>query len=191
MTGLARIAIALTLAAALAGVTAAAAPKSWKVAPGDSRILFDYQRNGQPAEGQFTRFEGEGVFDHDSPINARLELRIDSASIDLNDKMASAFATSAEWFDSMTHPEVVYRLQHLTPEGGDHFRADGDLTIRGRTKPISTTITLNIGAESASASGTLSVDRTDYLLGVGLSAMFVDIGPQVSVRFELTAQPSL
>ena len=67
----------------------------------------------------------------------------------------------------MTHPEVVYRLQHLTPEGGDRFRADGDLTIRGRTKPISTTITLNIGAESASASGTLSVDRTDYLLGVG------------------------
>jgi polyisoprenoid-binding protein YceI len=184
---------ALALALALGSGTwlARAMPVGWSVARDDSRILFDYRRNGQSAEGRFTRFTGEGVFDRASPADATLELHIESASIDLDDPLASAFATSAEWFDSMTHPELVYRLQHLTPEGGDRFRADGDLTIRGRTKPISTTITLNIGAESASASGTLSVDRTDYLLGVGPSAMFVDIGPQVSVRFELTAQPSL
>jgi len=180
--------LAGTLAAGPASRPAAAAPKSWSVAAEASRILFDYQRNGQPAEGEFSRFAGEGVFDHDAPGSATLELRIDSASIDLRDAMASAFATSAEWFDSATHPEVVYRLQRLVAEGGDRFRADGELTIRGKTKPISTTITLRIGDGSARATGTLKVDRTDFLLGVGPSAMFVDIGPQVAVRFELTAQ---
>lgn len=189
MPGPARIAIALALAAAL-GPGAAGAPRAWSVAPQESRILFDYQRNGQSAGGEFTRFAGEGVFDRDAPVDATLELRIQSASIDLNDALASAFATSAEWFDSMTHPELVYRLRHLTPQGGDRYRADGELTIRGRTMPISTTITLDIGSDSAFAAGTLQIDRTDFRLGVGPSALFVNIGPEVEVRFELTAQPA-
>jgi len=193
MAGHGRTAILAVLAMALALGTgtwlARAMPLGWSVAKGGSRILFDYRRNGQSAEGRFTRFTGEGVFDRTSPADATLELRIESASIDLNDPLASAFATSAEWFDSMTHPEVVYRLQHLTPEGGDRFQADGDLTIRGRTKPVSTVITLDIEADRAFASGTLEVDRTDFMLGVGPSAMFVDIAPEVAVRFELTAAP--
>lgn len=169
---------------------AVAAPRHWSVAPQQSRILFDYRRNGQAAEGEFTSFTGEGQFDRDAPVNATLELRIRSGSIDLNDSMASAFATSAEWFDARSHPEVIYRLRHLTPEGGDRFRAEGDLTIRGKTRPVSTTITLDIGADRAFAAGTLAVDRTDFMLGVGPSALFVDIGPEVSVRFELTARPA-
>lgn len=187
-----RVAVLLVPAlmlSALAG-PARAAPQTWAVMPEGSRVLFDYRRNGQPAEGRFTRFRGEGTFDVEAPAAATLELRIESASIDLGDALASAFATSAEWFDSPNHPEVVYRLRQLTPQGGDSFRADGDLTIRGKTRPVSTAVALDIGADRAFAAGTLRVNRTDFLLGVGPSALFVDIGPEVSVRFELTARPA-
>ena len=85
---------------ALAMAPAAALAVDWTVVPEQSRVLFDYQRNSQPAEGNFAVFEGEGVFDRDAPGDATLELRIDSASIDLDDSLASAFATSAESFDS-------------------------------------------------------------------------------------------
>jgi polyisoprenoid-binding protein YceI len=173
------------------GITpAAAAATKWTVAPDQSRILFDYERNHRQAEGHFAVFTGSGMFDREAPGEATLELRIDSASIDLDDAMASAFATSAEWFDSANHPQVVYRLLKLTPEGGSSYRAAGELTIRGKTKPIETTITLEIGAGDAHASGSLRMNRTDYLLGVGPSAMFVEIGAEVAVRFELTAYPA-
>ncbi len=166
----------------------------WIVAPEQSRVLFDYQRNNQSAEGRFAVFTGEGLFDPDAPGDATLELRIESASIDLNDALASAFATSAEWFDSANHPLVIYRLLKLTPEGGDDYHAEGTLTIRGRTRPIETTITLEIGTgdsgDTAHASGSLRMDRKDYWLGVGPSALFVDIGREVAVRFELTAHPA-
>ncbi len=170
--------------------TAGAAPLSWAVNPEGSRILFDYRRNGQSAEGRFTRFTGHGLFDKAAPAAAELELRIQSGSIDLDDALASAFASSAEWFDAASHPEVIYKLRRLIPEGQDRYRADGEITIRGKTRPISTTITLDIGSGSARAAGTLDVNRTDFLLGVGPSALFVDIGPEVSVRFELTARPA-
>ena len=171
---------------ALAAVHSATA---WRVAPGESRVLFDYQRNGKPAQGHFASFSGHGRFDPTAPADARLEIRIKSASIDLNDPTASAFATSVDWFDSANHPDVVYQLTRLTPEGGNRYRADGDLTIRDTTKPIETTLTLTVENGTAHAKGSLKLDRTQYWLGVGPTALFVDIGHQVSVNFDLIAHP--
>ena len=166
-----------------------AAGLDWTVVPEQSQVLFEYQRNDQPAVGHFAVFEGEGVFDRDAPGDATLELRIDSASIDLDDSLASAFATSAEWFDSKNFPLVVYRLLKLTPESGNRYHATGELTIRGRTRPIETTITIEIGDDEAHASGSLRLNRKDYRLGVGPMALFVKIGREVAVRFDLTARP--
>jgi len=145
--------------------------------------------DGEPTEGVFTRFAGEGRFDPAAPEEATLELRIESASIDLGDAKASAFATSAEWFDSANHPQIVYRLHALSRLEGDRYRAEGELTIRGRTRLIVTPIELEIGETEARASGTLRIDRRDYLLGVGPMSLFVDIGREVAVRFELVARP--
>lgn len=176
-------ALGLALAAGLA-----AAATQWAVVPVESRIVFGYEADGAPVEGVFTRFSGEGTFDPAAPGDATLELRIDSASIELGDARAGAFATSAEWFDSANHPHIVYRLLGLTPLGGTSYRAEGELSIRGRTRPVSTTVELEIGADVARASGTLEIDRKDYGLGVGPMALFVDIGRDVAVRFELVAR---
>lgn len=182
-----RPALIAVLGLALAASLATAATR-WAVAPGDSRIVFQYEADGAPAEGVFTGFSGEGTFDPAAPGDATLELRIESASIDLDDARASAFATSAEWFDSANHPHIVYRLIGLTPLGGTSYRAVGDLTIRGRSRPIITEIELEIGEEMARASGTLEIDRRDYGLGAGPMSLFVDIGREVAVRFELVAR---
>ncbi len=182
--------IPLALAALVClSLPATGASLEWTVVPEQSRVLFEYRRNDQPDVGHFAKFAGGGVFDRDAPGEATLELRIESASIDLNDALASAFATSAEWFDSRHHPLVVYRLSKLTPEGGNDYHAVGTLQIRGRTRPIESTITLEIGDGEAHAAGTLRLDRMDYWLGVGLSALFVEIGSEVAVRFDLIARP--
>jgi len=177
------------IVAVLGMAPAKALAVDWRLAPAQSQVLFEYQRDGTPTEGRFRVFAGGGVFDRDAPGDARLELRIESTSIDLDDSMTSAFATSAEWFDSANHPQVIYRLLKLTPQGGDRYHAEGRLMIRGRTKLIATTITLRIGAGEAHATGSLLLDRKDFLLGIGPSALFVDIGREVAVHFDLTAHP--
>jgi len=181
------LALAALTCLCLTGAPASAV--DWTVVPEQSRVLFEYRRNDQPAVGHFAGFAGEGVFDRDAPGDATLELRIESASIDLDDTMASAFVTSAEWFDSVNYPLVVYRLLELTPVGGNRYHATGELMIRGRTRPIDTTITLEISNDEAHAAGSLRLDRTDYWLGIGPSALFVEIGHEVAVRFDLTARP--
>lgn len=183
------LAIWILSAPALGGVRAVAAAADWVVVPEQSQVLFDYQRNGQQAGGLFARFEGSGVFDADAPSGATLELRIDTTSIDLGDALVSAFATSAEWFDSSNFPQVIYRLVSLTPEDGNNYHAVGELMIRGRTQPIETTINLEFDGDDAHVRGILTLDRSEYRLGVGPSALFVDIGREVAVRFELVARP--
>ena len=161
----------------------------WALVPERSNVTFEYARNGKPAEGRFAHFRGEGKFSPDAPGAATLELRIESASIDLGDPLASAFATSVEWFDAANHPVVIYRLASLVPLGADRYEATGELTIRGRTRPVSSTITLVVDDASARAEGLLKLDRIDYRLGVGPSALFIEIGREVAVRFDLTALP--
>lgn len=159
----------------------------WVVQPAASEILFEYTSDGTPKTGVFGSFDGTGEFDKQNPSNATLELRIETSSIDLGDILASSFAQSAEWFDSKNHPDVIYRLISLTPLDGNRYEAKGRLTIRGEEQPITSQIDLEIGDDSAVAKGSLVIVRADYLLGVGPSAAFVEVGPNVTVSFDLKA----
>ena len=182
-------AAALVAAPVLAASVARAEPAEWRIAPSESRIVFEYESDGQLTQGTFENFSGEGSFHPQNPAQATFRLDIETGSIDLSDAKANAFATSAEWFDSANYPKVVYELQDLTHLEANRYRAIGDLTIRGKTRPVTTTITLEIGEGEAHASGTLTVNRKDFGLGIGPMSLFVEIGPNVSVRFRLTAHP--
>lgn len=181
--------MSIAACAVVFAISTAAWAADWNVDEAGSTIEFEYLRGGTPTKGIFADFSGTGQFDPADPGGARLSLKIDTTSIDLYDTMASAFATSAEWFDSKNNPNVIYQLTGLTEIGENLYKAEGQLTIRGETKPITTEINLVIGNDAASAKGRLEIVRADYLLGVGPSAAFVEIGPNVVVSFDLTARP--
>jgi polyisoprenoid-binding protein YceI len=186
ITGVKRVALAgvLVVVPALAAFAGAAA---WTIAPGDSTVAFGYERNGKPAEGVFRRFEGSGTFDEAAPGEATLEMRIESASIDLGDRTASEFATSAEYFDSENHPLVTYRLLHLEQAGYGKYMAEGELNIRGWPRHTESMISLDIDGDTAHAKGALTVLRKDFFFGVGPTSLFVKLGPEITVKFDLTA----
>jgi len=189
MSGWMRLAIAGALLAAT-GVAAPASAAVWSIAPEESEVLFDYVRNDKPDTGRFVRFEGEGTFDPMEPEAATLEIRIESASIDVEDTVVANFATTAEYFDSETYPHVIYRLLQLTPQGENRYLAEGELTIRQWTRKTSTEVNLEISGDTAHATGTLRVRRKEYHFGVGPTSLFVDLGPEIAVRFDLTAHPA-
>lgn len=180
--------IASTLVALWAlGTASAVQAADWVVQSAASEIQFEYLGDGVPKTGVFERFSGSGSFDPGDPSTARMQLSIETASIDLYDTLASGFAQSAEWFDSRNHPEVLYRLIGLSLLDGKTYVARGQLTIRGEERPITSRIELEIDDQLARARGELVIVRNDYLLGVGPSAAFVEIGPEVTVRFDLQA----
>lgn len=160
----------------------------WQVEPDRSSVAFEYQRGSTPETGAFHAFSGEGQMDPAKPEAATLTVRIDTKSIALVDPLATGFATSAEWFDSRNHRYVTYRLTGLTPRPDGRFDAVGELEVRGRTRPVTSIIALGFDGAGATASGVLTLTRSDYRLGLGPGALILDIGPEVAVRFDLHAR---
>jgi polyisoprenoid-binding protein YceI len=175
---------------ALAALTAGpAAARGWLVEPARSKIVFDYAENGQPAKGVFTEIAGSGAFDPARPGEARLTLTVAVGSLDLGDPLESAFAQGRDWFDADGHPEAVFvltGLEELVP-GGGAYTAQGDLTIKGVRRKVSTPMTLTVEGDSARATGVLALNRREFDVGVGLSDRLVAIGERITVRFDLTA----
>lgn len=180
----------LIAASLLLNSVAMANAAQWSVDESASKIEFEYLRAGSPTKGIFADFSGSGELDPANPDKARLSITIETTSIDLNDFLESAFATSAEWFDSKNNPHVTFQLTGLQSISENVFEAQGELTIRGETRPITTELRLVVGETTASARGEIEINRSDYLLGVGPSAAFMDIGPVVVVSFDLKAHPS-
>lgn len=181
--------VAIACAACWAGAGPAWADAAlWRIDGEASVITFDYDLNGKPATGRFTRVAGEGAFDPLDPEGATLVLEIDVTSLDLGDPIESAFALSVEWFDAANHPKAVYRLAELTALPDGRFEALGDLTIKDRLRVIRTPIALRIEDGVALASGALAFDRRDFNVGLGASALFANLGTDVAVRFDIVAR---
>lgn len=183
--GLAAACLALAVLGPLPS-TAAEAP-SWQLDRASSRVDFTYVFEDRPQTGSFGEFDGEASFDPDRPEQTKVTFVVGTESIDLGSGILNAVATSAEWFDSANHPEAVYRLTRLEEIAHPVYLARGNATIRGRTRPISTEITLDIADERATATGEVVIRRRVFDIGYGpLSAMF-DVSPEVTVSFHLEA----
>jgi polyisoprenoid-binding protein YceI len=181
--GLAGLALVVPLWAAPLGAA------DWTIVPEGSGIEFTYTLNETPGRGTFRSFSGTGRFDEEMPEAATLDLTIETASVDLGNAIVNALATSAEGFDSANHPEAVYRLTTLEPEGDGRFLARGEVRIKGVTAALAVPIMLEIGTDAARAEGRIELDRRRFGLGVGPFASLVDLAPMVGVHFVLTARP--
>lgn len=177
-------AIWLTAALVLTPAWAPAWAKSWRIDGARSVLAFEYTEDGASGLGRFERFSGGGAFDPAAPEKTTLSIEIDVRSIRLSDGFRTGFVRSEGWFDVDRHPRARYRLISLAPLGADQWRAEGELTIKGITRAITTEMTLRLDGDQASALGAVRFDRLDFRLGDSLN-LFVDIGREISVRFDL------
>lgn len=178
----------LLLAAAFAAAPFSAWALDWRVDVAASRLSIVYLENGEPQEGAFEQFDGSARFDPAHPETAALTLEFEVASIALPDTFRSEFVQTEAWFDSKRFPVARYELTRLTPLDGQRYASEGVLTIKGRSLPIETPLTLEVTETEATAEGALSFDRLDFALGDTVGGFFIDIGRTIEVRFRFVAR---
>ncbi|MEL6979678.1 MAG: YceI family protein [Pseudomonadota bacterium] len=189
----------LALAALLAATfsTTPAAALNWRIDPAESAIAFRYTEDGAPEVGAFAAFKGVAEFDAARPHRARLDLIIEVDSIELKDAFRSGFVQSETWFDSAAHPRALFRLERIAlapsapPAAADEPRpydVEGVLTIKGVSLPIATQIDLTLQDRVARAVGEVRFDRRAFSIGDAFGALFVDIGAEIIVAFDIVAK---
>ena len=85
--------------------------------------------------GRFGVFSGTLHIDPD-PSRSWADVEIDASSIDTNMEMRDNHLRSGDFLDLENHPTMRYRSNGLETTGDRNFRLNGDLTIRGTTRPV-------------------------------------------------------
>jgi polyisoprenoid-binding protein YceI len=128
----------------------------------------------------------------ENPLDAKVTASVDVTSIDTKDEGRDAHLRSADFFDVENHPNMEFVSTGTRLEKGD-FLVDGDLTIRGTTKPVTFTFDFGgfgsdpYGNYKAGASATTTINREDFGLtwNAALESGGVLVGKDVTINLDL------
>lgn len=85
--------------------------------------------------GFFRKFDGSVVSETEDFDGAKVKFSIDAASIDTNVADRDAHLKSPDFFAADQHPKLTFEGV-LSKVGGTDYKLNGDLTIRGTSKPV-------------------------------------------------------
>ena len=137
--------------------------------------------------GRFTRFDGSLVLDLDHPEASKVDVTVDTRSLSMPWPTAEETAQSTDYFDVVKYPEMRFVSRRVIAIDATHARIDGELTIRGTTRPQSFTADLEgrrfdpgLNAEVADFVVRGTVDRRDF----GMQADSSFVSNEVTIRIK-------
>lgn len=128
----------------------------------------------------------------ENPLDATVEASVDVTSVDTKDEGRDNHLRSADFFDAENHPTMEFRSTGVRIEDGD-FLVDGDLTIRGVTKPVTFDFEFGgfgtdpWGAYKAGATAKTVVNREEFGLtwNAALETGGVLVGKDITITLDL------
>jgi polyisoprenoid-binding protein YceI len=168
----------------------------WQIDPKHSPVEFAVRHlMVATVKGRFARLEGRINIDPAQPERSSVEVSIDAASIDTHEAQRDTHLRSADFLDAENHPQLTYRSTSVRPLGEGRFQVDGELTIRGVTRPVTLdaeALGVNrspYGFQVAGFSATTRINRKDFGLNwnMALEAGGVLVGDEVKISLEIEA----
>jgi polyisoprenoid-binding protein YceI len=143
--------------------------------------------------GKFTKVEGQ-IVTAENPTDSSVSATVDLSSIDTGNPDRDNHLRSADFFEVEKHPSMTYRSTSITPDGDD-FTVDGELTLKGVTKPLQLHLELGgfgpdpYGGTRAGFSASGEIKRSDF--GVDFNAALetggVVVGDKITLNLEIEA----
>ncbi len=167
-------------------------PGTWVLDPSHSEVTFSVRHMMiSKVRGTFG-MKSATLVAPENPLDARVTASVDVTSVDTNDEGRDGHLRSADFFDVETFPTMEFVSTGARVEAGDFF-IDGDLTIRGITKPVSFEFDFGgfgqdpYGNYKAGASATTTINREDFGLtwNAALETGGVLVGKDITINLDL------
>lgn len=166
---------------------------TWDVDPIHSHIGFAARHlMVSKIRGHFTKFEAQ-IITAENPLESSVTATIDMASADTGNEMRDNDLRSERFFDVANHPTMTFRSTGIRRDGDD-FVVDGELTVKGATRPVSLSVEVNgfgqdpYGGTRAGFSASGEIDRTDF--GISFNAPIpggVMVSEKIKIEIEAEA----
>lgn len=152
-------------------------------------LTFASQYQGEVFTGQFPGFRTTLTFDPKAPKAAKLDVTIPLAGATTRNGDRDSTLQSADFFNVGKFAQARYTANGFRPLGGNKYAADGTLTLRGVSKPVTLTFTWTPGAQPVLA-GKATVKRLDFGVGGGDWADIELIPNAVAISTKVTFSPA-
>ena len=182
----------MSLSAVLAalGTSAAFAANTYKIDPNHTYPSFEADHLGISVwRGKFNKSEGTIVLDPAAKAGA-LDIVVDINSIDFGHDKMNEHAKKEDIFDAAKFPTATFKSTKVNFTGDVPTSVDGELTLRGVTKPL--TLTINKfkcivhpmhKREVCGADVTGQFQRSDFGINAGLPRF----SPEVKLAIQVEA----
>ena len=144
--------------------------------------------SGQGFAGRFTRFDAQIAFDPANLPASQVTASIDTGSAVSGDASRDEALPTPDWFSVKAFPRAVFKSRRIAAAGPGRYVADGDLTIRNVTRPVSLPFALTITGDVAKMTGSLSLDRSAFGVGQGQFKGGDTVALKVGVDVAITAK---
>jgi len=156
----------LVIAAGLAfSVGAFAAP--WTVVPETSSVGFVGTQQGTKFNGRFQMFTAEINLDVADPTKGSIVGTVQLDSVNTRDHDRDASLLDKDWFNAKEFPQAKFESQKIEKAADGSYVANGQLTLKGTTKPIALKFTLTGSGAAAQFAGSMAINRFDFNVGEG------------------------
>jgi len=152
-------------------------------------VIFSYTHLGfSSPKVRFDDFDVTLELDSEDPEASRIDVGIDVSGVDSGVEVFDGHLMGGDYFDLANHPRITFESTAIEKAGGNTYDVTGDLTIRGRTQPVTLAATINgagehplkeIPAVGISATGTLL--RSDW----GLDQYVPAVSDEVTLTIEV------
>lgn len=186
--------------ASISAIVALALPafafaSTWVIDPDHSNIGFKVRHlMVSNVRGSFDKHSGTVEIDDKDITRSKVNISIDTNSINTNVQKRDEHLRSADFFDVAKYPTMTFVSKKVAKAGKDKLKVTGDLTLHGVTKQV----VLNVDALSKESkdpwgnvrrgtTATATINRKDYGLvwNAALETGGVAVGEEVLITLEI------
>ncbi len=188
-----------TLVLAMGGVLARAAapatpPAKYSLDPARSMLRFAFVQAGANNSGRFGKFTADVLFAGDNLAASKINVTIDTGSLDTGDQERDTTLKGADLFDVKKFPQAHFVSSKLTQVAAGRYEAQGKLTIRNVTRDIKVPLTFQNKVEGGKnfgyMQGRATLKRLEFGVGQGDWKSTEWVNDEVNVTFSLRLAPA-
>lgn len=170
---------------------APALAKTWQMDPAHSTLTFTNAYQNVEYTGQFRRFTAAITYDPSDLAHSKFDVSVDVTSLDTQNSERDHAALGADFFDAAKFPRAHFITTSFRKATDGEVLADGTLTLRGVTKPVTLAVKFVPHGGTATLDVSARLKRLDFGIGTGQWADPSMIGDGVTVHGHLllTAKP--
>jgi len=169
---------------------------TWTIDPVHSEVSFVVRHMMvSKVRGRFDKFEG-AIETAPDPLQSTVTATVDLSSVNTGNETRDNHIRSEDFFHVEKHPTMTFRSTGIRAEG-ENFLLDGDLTLRGVSRPVTFFLEVNgfgpdpYGGTRSGFSATTEINRNDWNVSYngpipGASSGMV-LSDRVTINLEIEA----